>query len=135
MNYLKIFSNYLETGSAQDISVFDDILQQDISKTRLDFLNDGETFIIEPVNVTERKDENNEYFIYHYQGDYIYGFEKDGIFYEVPGDPTSKTERKQNENGEMAFYVNKLTNRVETVTETFAENFWGKKQRKKFLFW
>lgn len=137
MDYLKIFTDFISSGKKYDIQIFEDSVKQDLLKTKADFEKDGLIIDIEPVKVTEQTEETKQHHVHHYKGTFIYGFQKNGIFHQVPGDISTKIERKQNESGEMIFHINKQTNKVDMISETFAGNSWGEKQKKKrkYNFW
>ena len=131
MNYLKNFTDFFSSDQRQNITELSDSVKQDLQKAKLNFEKDRIVFDIEPVEVKEKEEETDQYRIFRYNGTFIYGFRKNGIFHKIPGDVSTETERKQNESGEIVFYVNKQTNKVDTIYETFAGNTWGKKQKKK----
>lgn len=137
MDYLKIFTDFFSKNTKHDLQTFEDSVKQDLLKTKADFEKDGLLFDIEPIQVTEQKEETEQHYVHHYRGTFIYGFQKNGIFHQVPGDISTKTERKQNESGEIIIHINKQTKKIDTISETFAGNSWGKKQKKKrkYGFW
>lgn len=134
MNYLKHVTDFFLNKNVPTPQIFADSLIQDLLKTKADFEKDGLLLDIEPVEVTEQKKETEQYYVHQYTGTYIYGFQKNGIFHQIPGDMSTKTERHQNESGTITFYINKHTNKVDTISETFAGNSWGEKQKKKKKF-
>ncbi len=127
MNYLYNFTGYLSKGDKQNLNAFSELVKEGLMKDRANFTKDNLNFVLEPTDVKEDVQESDLYKVYHYRGTFIYGFEKDGIFHVIPGDLSSQAERKQNESGEVVFYVNKETNKVDFISETFAGNSWGKK--------
>ena len=135
MNYIKNFTDFFSSSHEPDINEFSDAVQQDLRKSKDDFNKDSLTFDIEPVNVKEEIEEAKEYRIVRYSGTYIYGFQKNGIFHEIPNDLSTRRERKQNETGEVVFYINKKTNKIDTISESFAGNKWGEKKKHTYGFW
>lgn len=129
MNYLENFINFFSSASQPDMANFSDLVQQELQKSKIELERKGVIMDIEPVATEETKEENEQYYIFRYKGSFIYGFKKDGVFHIVPGDLKSQSERNQNEVGEFVFWVNKMTNKIETVYESLAVNTWGIKQK------
>jgi len=131
MNQLETFSQFLKGEETVKLSGFSTDVIQDLKKTKQSLKNEGTTLDIEGVNVerSENKEENQTTITY--KGDFIYGFQKDNIFHELPGDLSSKKERKINENGTVKFIIKNSTGKIESIYESFAGNTWGEKQKKK----
>ncbi|MDH5596507.1 MAG: hypothetical protein OEY44_00250 [Candidatus Peregrinibacteria bacterium] len=130
MNYLNEFLNHLSGNGEENYERYGDSVKKDLEKTKSDFQKDGLKLDIEGVKVEDVKSEAGDYEIHRYKGTYIYGFQKGGVFHEIPGDLSTQTERKQNEAGEIVFFINKNTRKIERITESFAGNSWGEKRIK-----
>lgn len=136
MNYLTTFTHFFSSPQEPNISSFSEFVLDELRKSKNGFTQDGIIFDLEPIKVKEEMEENDQYRIFHYKGTYIYGFQKNGVFHEIPGDLSTQTERAQNELGEVIFYVNKTTDKIDTIYESFAGNTTGLKQKKKHpFFW
>lgn len=128
MDYLKKVTDFLQKDSDLSTDVFSATAISDLQESRKALQKDELILDIEPVTIQKTQEETDTHTIYHYKGSFIYGFLKNGIFHILPGDLSTETTRQQNESGEVIFYINKHTNKVETIRETFAENHWGNKQ-------
>ncbi len=105
-------------------------VQDALQKTKSSFDQQQLSFDIEPSNVSCKEDDTENYHIYRCTGSFIYGFQKDGIFHVIPGDTSSQADRVPNESGEIVFYLNKQTGKVDTIQESMAGNYWGIAQKK-----
>ncbi len=137
MNYLSLFVDFFSSGRDVDVSFFSEKVLKDLQKSRSELEQDGIILDIEPIQVSEHKKESSEHTIFCYTGSYIYGFQKNGIFHEIPNNLDSQRQREKNEDGDVIFYVNKKTGKIDTITESFAGNRWGVKLKSKYgdLIW
>jgi len=136
MQYLKIFQDFFQ-GGERWVSQFDEQLLNDLEETRSGLASAEVTFDFEPVEVTESRQEKGNYRILRYKGGFIFGYEKGGVFHTKAGKLSSKRERSKNWNGEVVFWLNRMSGKVETIFISFSGDMWGKKQSKgmKYLFW
>lgn len=130
MNHLNTLSQFLRDENAKKPSEFSSALFQDLKKNKQSLKQEGVFLDIEGVNIQEKKRSKNNLTTITYQGDFIYGFQKDGVFHKLPGDLSTQTERKINEHGKIRFTLNKNTGKIETIHESFAGNSWGSIKKK-----
>ncbi|MBU0660987.1 hypothetical protein KKG22_02285 [Patescibacteria group bacterium] len=135
MNYLQQYINYFKNPSKTDLSNFSSEMQEALREEQADFESDGMTFDVEPVKIKETREEKKKHICHHYTGSFIYGFIKDGIFHDIPGDLTSKSERKANEDGTYTFYEDKVTGKIIAMSETLAGNSIGSVGKNKKGLW
>jgi len=125
MKYLNIFRSYFSDNPDENLRIFNSKLKEDLFQMKNNFLHSQIEFDFEPIDVKSYTEEKDDYIIYSYVGSFIYGFKKDKIFHLVPGDLSTQSKRQANEHGAIIFYFNKKTKQIDTISESFAGNYWG----------
>ncbi|PIT86972.1 MAG: hypothetical protein COU33_00235 [Candidatus Magasanikbacteria bacterium CG10_big_fil_rev_8_21_14_0_10_43_6] len=133
MNYLENFITFLTTGShPTDVTYSPEIeseLQQEF-QTCIDV-----TLDIEAKNIQTAIKETDTEKIVTCTADFIWVFQVNGEFMEVPGVEESKKPRQITEHGGVfTFTIDKASNTVIYVKETIAGNSYGKKSKRRGLF-
>lgn len=137
-NYLQLFTEALKTKDpAKRKAIINEMnptsdVAKSIDQTAQAMFNANQTFIIEPDPSTISTQPKGD--IIHYQGDFIYGFETNGVFHEIPGDPTTIIPREVNQTSqEIKFSIDPQTQKLTSIYESMAGNTFGKKPKSNTL--
>ncbi len=133
-NYLQLFAKALRTeDSTKRESLFQEMnaspeVKASINQTVTSMSKDGLTFFLEPQEATISTEHKGNTIVY--KGDFIYGFEKDQVFHDIPGDLSTKTTKEvNNPNSEVIFTINPENNQLESIYESMAANTFGKQPK------
>lgn len=126
MEYLEAFKEYLETGNSSRTVPFNPELRQALLQTYQDTAGKGWPLQFEILPGTRETKSNRAHdTLIKYTGKFIYGFYKNGLYYEYPGDDAATTNVKPIDDGQVVFIMN-LEGQITTIYETFTGNTYGK---------
>lgn len=126
MDLLQSFIRALQEGAVDPSLRFNPALTQSLRKSWQDLQAQGVRFDIEaaPDVTRSERDTGRGTKIVTYSGRFIYGFTKNGVFHEIPGDLSTKKERAVNEEGSVKFGIDP-DGTVVFASESFAGNYFG----------
>lgn len=137
MELLQGFVRALREGVVDPSLRFSPALAESLRKAWRYLQADGVRFDIEAAPDVKRseRDTGRGAKVVIYSGRFIYGFTKNGVFHEVPGDLSTKKDRAMNESGSVKFGIDP-NGTVVFASESFAGNYFGgakMKQHKRLL--
>lgn len=135
MSYIQKYSDFYIKNAPLSSSEFSQELIAEFTKDKQSFDQSGLVYHVEPLDVSEEVVQEQDYTQYIYKGKYLSGFEKQGVYYGVPGDDSTVFDRNDESSlypGEqMIFWKSNTTGVIESVYDSMNGNTFGKKIKKK----
>jgi len=125
MQYLEAFKEYLETGRSSKNVPFSPEVKQQLLQTYQETAGKGWPLQFEILpGVQENIKDKKGTKVFEYKGKFVYGFYKNGLYYEFPGDDSPSHTEKPIDGGEVLFLTD-ASGQVVAISESFAGNTFG----------